>query len=136
MVDNIGSTSGQINELVQKMNQLSIPKTEKPVPSSFLHKESVCIQDPVKPVDKFPFLFPKEIASQEPEKVETSSEHISIANLCLYMSLWKRKKSQNLCLYMSLWKVSTAGIQHLISEEKANCLKPTLSSLILIGNEL
>ncbi|MCY6524983.1 hypothetical protein, partial [Actinobacillus pleuropneumoniae] len=63
------------------MNQLSISKTEKPTPSSFLHKASVHIQDPVKPVDRFPFLFPKEIASQEPEKVETSSEHIFIASL-------------------------------------------------------
>ncbi len=49
--------------------------------SSFLHKASVRIQDPVKPVDRFPFLFPKEIASQEPEKVETPNEHISIATL-------------------------------------------------------
>ena len=40
MVEHIGSTSRQINELVQKMNQLSISKAEKLVPYSFLHKAS------------------------------------------------------------------------------------------------
>jgi len=82
-VEHIDSTSGKINELVGKVDKMSLSKEDKPVPSSFLYKRSVKIQYIVKPIDKFPHLFPKEVAPAQKEKIEasTSEEPISLASL-------------------------------------------------------
>jgi len=48
-----------------------------------MHKRSINIQDPIKPIAMFPHLFPKEVASPQKDKVEASSsdEHISLDSL-------------------------------------------------------
>ena len=78
MVEQFDSTKGIISELVEKVGKMSVSKTDKPVPDSFLHKRSVKIQDPIKPMHRFPFLLPKETVVSQKEEL---SEHISLASL-------------------------------------------------------
>lgn len=53
------STKGLIIDLAGKFDKIEMSKSKKPVLVSFLCKRNVQIQNPVKPVDKFPHLFPK-----------------------------------------------------------------------------
>ena len=56
----IQSTQELIEELSEKIDKMHIAPKDKPILVSSLFKRSVNIQHPIKPVEKFPFLFPKE----------------------------------------------------------------------------
>jgi len=63
LVDHLDATKHIITGLTDRIEKLNLSKIEKLVPNSFLLKRSIRIQDPMKPVDKFPVLFPKEVAT-------------------------------------------------------------------------
>lgn len=63
LVNHLDTTKTLISGLADKVEKISLSKTETPVPTSFLYKRNIKIQGPVKPVNMFPTLFPKEVAT-------------------------------------------------------------------------
>ena len=59
------TTRRLIHNLSEKVDNINPKKTDKPIPTSFLHKgKSVQIQ---RPVDRYPSLFPKEVEPKSPK---------------------------------------------------------------------
>lgn len=71
--------------MTKKVEKISLTKKNKPVPTSFLYKRNIKIQDPVKPINRFSALFPKEVA--------TSSESGAIENITI-ASLFKDEEEE------------------------------------------
>ena len=78
LVDHLDATKHIITGLTDKVEKLNLSRIEKSVPNSFLAKRSIKIQDPVKNVNKFLALFPKEVASSSESE---STAKITIASL-------------------------------------------------------
>jgi len=76
----MGTTRSLITGLTEKVEKMSLSKIDQPVPTSFLYKRNIKIQDPVKPINRFPTLFPKEATASSVEKTE-ATEKITIASL-------------------------------------------------------
>lgn len=76
LVGHIDVTKTLLTGLNEKFERMQVTKVEKPVPNSFLVKRNIKIENPIRNVQKFPLLFPKETTSKTDE-----SEHISIASL-------------------------------------------------------
>lgn len=67
------STKESTEELSEKFDRLHIASKDKPIPISSLFKRTVDIQHPIKPIDKFPFLLPKETTEEKSEPITLSS---------------------------------------------------------------
>lgn len=78
LVDHLDRTKNLISGLTNKVEKMNLSKTKKPVPNSFLFKRNIKMQDPVKRVNRFPTLFPKEVASTSESE---ATEKITIASL-------------------------------------------------------
>lgn len=103
IVDQMHSTKGIIIDLAIKFDKVHVSKYEKPIPTSFLYKRNIQIQNPVKPANRFPYLFPKEAPQSLPESSKekaNTSDQIFIASL--FKELEKEPESQILPIYEPL----------------------------------
>lgn len=78
LVDHLDSTKNLITSLTNKVEKMNLSKVEKPVPNSFLMKIDIKIQDPIKPINRFPALFLKEVATSSESE---ATEKVTIASL-------------------------------------------------------
>lgn len=80
IVDHTYTTKNLISGLTERVEKISMSKIDKPVPTSFLYKRNINIQDAIKPINRFPTLFSKEVATTSEEKPE-ATEKVTIASL-------------------------------------------------------
>jgi len=78
LVDQLDTSKLLITGLTDRVEKMNLSKVEIPVPNSFLVKRSIKIQDPVKTVNKFAALFPKEVATSFESKATIK---VTIASL-------------------------------------------------------
>lgn len=66
--------------MTEKIEKISLTKTDKQVPTSFLYKRNIKIQDLVKPINRFLALFPKEVSTLSAAEPK-ATEKVTIASL-------------------------------------------------------
>lgn len=92
LIDHLDATKHIITGLTDELEKMNLSKIDKPVTNSFLVKRSIRIQDPVKYVDRFRELFPKEVATSSDSK---ATNKIIIASLFKDEEADTRKESKD-----------------------------------------